>query len=141
VFPTQSFEMPLILPKVLFRIYNDKLRFLNDALGIKSGQLINQVVQGFSQGLYDLPNEPTSSWGSWVIERGSGGSNRHVKLFPFDIDDSLLVLQGNFIGYHFAEVVDFRLEIVQVFSCPVNLLISAIEWIHNRTIQRNGHVV
>ncbi|MFH1381721.1 MAG: hypothetical protein ABIH70_02395 [Chloroflexota bacterium] len=46
VLSSQSVKMPVVFPEVLFRIYNDKLSVLYATLGIKAGQLINQIIQG-----------------------------------------------------------------------------------------------
>jgi len=130
VFSSQSLEAPLLIPEVLFRIYNDKLCFLYDTLGLKAGQLIAQVVQGFSQGLYDFPNEPPSPWRCREIDREGGSSNWHNQLFPLDFNKPLLVIQRDVIGYDFGEGLDLRNKGVQVFPCPFNLFISAIERLH-----------
>jgi len=98
VFPCQSPKVPFLSLEVLFRIYNDKLRLLYDTLGIITGQLIDQVIQSFSQGLYNVPNNPSGAEGGRIINGSSGSPNSGFQAFPFDINDSFLVIQGNFVG-------------------------------------------
>jgi len=141
VFWGQSSKMPQVTPEILFRIYNNKLRFIYNALGVEAGQLIDKVLQGFPQALDGLPDEPAGPRRSRKINWETGGANRYLPLLPLDIDVPLLILQGNVIGYHFDEGLNLGPESVQVFPCPVNLLISAIERLHGKTIQRNEHIV
>ena len=141
VFSSQSAKMPQIFPKVLFRIYNNKLRILYDCLGIEAGQLINQVVQGFPQVLYGVSDEPANPQRSGTVNWEAGGAERHFHLSSSDIHDSLLILQGNVISYRFSEGLNLRSESVQVFPCPVNLLVSAIQRLHYAIIQQHKHIV
>lgn len=130
VFSRQSLEMPQVLPEFLFTIYNDKLRFLYNTFGVITGQLINQVLKGFPQALYDFPNKPLGSKRGRSVNWEFSRANRYNQIIPIDFDKASLVLQRDTIGYFFGEGTNLRPESIQVFPCPINLLVSTIEWLH-----------
>lgn len=130
VLSSESAEMPQISLELLLRIYNDKLGFLYDALGIKASQLIDKVFKSNPQIGYGVSNQPANSCWCGEIDRETSSTERNLTSLAPDIHNAHLILQGNVICHNFGEGANFRPEGVQVFPCPVNPLISAIEWMH-----------
>ena len=126
----QTIKTPQITPEFLWRIYNDELCLFFDTLGVKAYQLISQIFKGLSQGLYDFPDEPACLERGWAINGEASSSNRNKQMATIDFDEPSLILQGDTIGYFFSESVNLRLESIQVFPCPINLFVSAIQRVH-----------
>ena len=131
VFSSQSPETPQVFPEVTLRIYDNKLCLLYDTFGVKTGQLINQIVQGDPQVLYDFPNEPANLWRGGKVSRERRSADRCLDWPTIDGNDPFLVLQGNIMFHNFGEGTNFGAEIVQAFPCPINPFISAIERLHS----------
>jgi len=131
VLPGQTIKVPVIFPKVLFRIYDNKLCLLYNALGIVASQLINKVVQGDAEVLDDVANEPSRFRRSGSIE----GCRERPQYSVCDAaiwerDIGWFALQGDVITYNLPKGFDFGAQTVQVFPCPVDPLISAVQLIH-----------
>ena len=118
-----------------FRICDRKLCMIYDSLGVKAGQLINQVVEGNAQVLRNLSDQRTDPQRSRDDEGGEGAP--HCPNLPavWQGEDSWLAIQGDTIVCSLAQGVDLGLQILQVFPCPTHPLISAIQRMH----EANSH--
>ena len=130
VFAAQPIEMPFVFPEVRFRIYNDKLRFLYDRMGIEAGKLIDQVIQSTPQIAGNFSDQPTESqWGGLIDERGRRPEGS-ASLLPVNSDDAFLIIERDTISHNLCEIFNVGPETIQVFPCPTDLLIRAIERVH-----------
>lgn len=118
------------LLELFWRICDRKLCAVYDALGIKAGQLIGQVIQGGPQVLNDLSAKSANSRRSRNLGH-SGRTNGYSTPPTLDSGDSHLVIEGNAISYLLGQVPNQGLKSVQVFACPVDLLIRAIKPVHD----------
>ena len=128
-----TFESSLpVGPEALFRILNKKLRALYDLAGIEASQVINQVIQSGSQIVDDLPNEKTDDW--WYgfdIDREYHSTASHPFLSTiWQSGDYWLTLNDNTIVYCLEDGINSTVQIRQVYTCPSNPLIRAIERLH-----------
>ncbi len=116
----------------LFTIFDRKLRSMDDLVGIKACQLINNIIKGRTQIIYNLPNQNTTPY--WFRER-----------FPLDgmieiINDGLFRnglfritrperhSKGEQIS--FKELVGVGLQLFQVFVTPNEPFFRAIQKAH-----------
>ena len=116
--------------ELFFRICDRKLCMIYDSLGVKAGQLINQVVEGNAQVLRNLSDQRTDPQRSRDDEGGEGAP--HCPNLPavWQGEDSWLAIQGDAIVYSLAQGANLGLQILQVFPCPAHPLISAIQSVH-----------
>ena len=121
--------------ELLFRIYDRKLCAIYDLLGIKAGQLINQVIQGGSQILHNLSDKSADSWWGREVKWPRVRTDYPSDLSDiWEVNDSWLAIQGDTIIYSLAHGVDSGLQILQVLPCPTNPLISAIQRMHSPSV-------
>ena len=56
-------------------------------------------------------------------------------------EDLWIAVYDNVITYSLTNSINPAIQVRQVCACPSNPLISTIEWVHSKTIQRKGHIV
>jgi hypothetical protein len=125
-----SFDATASVPKLFFRVLNWKLRSLYLLLGIEAGQLINKVIQSGTEIIDNFAYDDTTySWGEFWGEskdkKGNGTSpslslGRRYKLCLF----------GSTLEILLEKDIDSLFQIQQVFTCPIDPLISAIQRMH-----------
>ena len=137
MFIAQTFKIPTMpTPEDIFAILDRKLSFLLNRAGIKACELIDQIIECRTQIVNDFSNEDFDDVGN-------------LGEFYFECSDDIsrfieglwLAIYNNAICYSLTQTFNQTIQIRQVFACPSNPLISAIEWVHSKTIQRNGHIV
>jgi len=137
MFSAQTFEIASApTPEDILAVLDRKLSFLLNRAGIKACKLIDEIIEGRPQVIDDFPNENLDdmrNFGDFNFERSNDIASL-VRRFWLTIND-------NTIAYSLAEDVNPTIQIRQVFICPSNPLISAIEWVHSKTIQRNERIV
>jgi len=115
---------------ILWSIFDRKLCSLLNLPRIQNGKFIDQIIKSSPKVVYSLPDE-------------------NAKLMRKDIS---AVLQSNsssnlwvYVPLRWVEGTPkfrpFSFKARQVLLCPTYSLISAIEWVHGKTIQRNEHIV
>ena len=124
----------------LFAIINNKLRAIFDFARIRACQLIDEVIQGSSQVVNDFPNEDFDNVGDWLSREFTIS---HDKLNPFAIfrDEKLwFALNDNVITHSLAECINPTIQIRQMYACPSNPIISAIQRVHNSIILQHKRI-
>ena len=127
--------------ETFYGILNRKLRAVFNLAGVQACQLIDEVIQSSSQVVSDFPNEDFNNVGHWLNVE-SCTTHDVLDFFTFFRDERLwFAFNNNVITHSLAECIDHTIQIRQVYACLSNPLISAIERMHSKTIQRNEHIV
>lgn len=131
MFIADTFEME-VTPSLesLYGIMNRKLCAIYNRARIKICQLIDEVIQGSSQVVDDFSNEDADNVWHWF--------NRELcitkdNLSPFTIfrnKNLWFAFNDNVITDSLAECINPAIQIRQVYACPSNPLISAIQRLH-----------
>jgi hypothetical protein len=113
-----------------FRVLNWKLRSLYVLLGIEAGQLINKVIESGTEVIDDFAYDNTTySWGEFWGEskdKIGNGTNPSISLSrPYK-----LCLLGSTLEILLEKDINSLFQIQQVFTCPKDPLISAIQRVH-----------
>jgi len=118
------------LVKEFFRVCDRKLCSLYNLPSIEAREFINQVLQGGSEVLDDIAKDSAEPQWSRLINKGAEGPVRNLTEHALDDDLPLLVIEGHSISYDLGKLPNEGLERVQVLTCPVNPLVSAIQRMH-----------
>lgn len=113
-----------------FRISDRKLCAVYDSLGIKAGKLIGQVIERDTQLLDDVSDKATEPLRGWH-DLTDDCAHHHPALTAIQGDDFSPTLIGNSTTYMIPEGMDFGFQLLQAFACPIDPLISAIQWVHD----------
>lgn len=138
VFRGENGEMvsPERVLEYFFGVCNRKLCAIYDSLGIQAGKLINEILQGSPKVLYNVSDESANSQRGFNLGHGSPANRYFAPLPPYG-GDAHLIIQGNAITYLLGKAPDQGLQSIQVFMCPIDPLISAIQRVHSRTISED----
>jgi len=122
-----SFDATTSLVKLFYKVLNWKLRSLYLLLGIEVGQLINEVIESSPKVIDDFAHDDTIySWGEfWGEFKDKKGNRISPPLRPYK-----LCLFGSTLEILLDKDTDSSFQIQQVFICPTEPLISAIQRVH-----------
>jgi len=114
--------------KSLGRVLNRKLRSLYLLLRIEAGQLIDKIVESGSKVIDDLTNKNTESlrYGN----RAPSDVADMSELTPVHWTPYTLVINGDTVNTVLAKDIDPSFQLIEVFSCPVDPLVCAIQRSH-----------
>ena len=131
VFRAYSSEIFTFLPlECFFRALNWKLRSLYILLGIEAGQLINKVIESSTEIIDNFAYDDTTyNWGEfWGESKNKIGDGTSPFLSPNR--PYKLCLFGSTLEILLEKDIDSLFQIQQVFACPKDPLISAIQRVH-----------
>lgn len=131
---TNAFEVG-ITPTIetIFRFLDGKLSAILDRSRIEACQLIDQIVKSGSQIVDDLAyNDADDIWNS------RGFKFKHSEDIASFIMRLWIGMYNNTIAYRLTKDIDPTIQIKQVFICPINPLISAIQRVHDMLYYNNG---
>jgi len=117
-------------PERFFRVLNWKLCSLYLLLGIEAGQLIDKVIESGTQVIDDFAYDDTTySWGEfWGESKNKIGNGTSPPLSfrrPYK-----LCLFGSTLEILLEKDTDSLFQVQEVFTCPKDPLISAIQRVH-----------
>ncbi len=118
-----------LLP-ILWGMFDRKLCSRLNLSRIQNGKFIDQIIKNSPKVVYSLPNENAKLVGDDISAILQSDSSSSLRVYV-----PLRWAEGAPKYRHFC------FESRQVLLCPTYSLISAIEWVHGKTIQRNGHIV
>ena len=126
----KSFETTFSLTEKHIRaILDKKLRAIYDILGIKAGQLINEVIESGTQVIDNFANKDTKP--KRLVRGWDFNDSKSSPFFPNWRSQSYsLCLYHNTIQLLLADNINPMLQVNQVFACPTDPLISAIQRVH-----------
>jgi hypothetical protein len=131
---SEVFASPLIFDvtdssiKRFWRVLDWKLRSLYFLLGIEAGQRINEVIKSGSEVIGDFADNNAEFFRNrdWATSDIADIN----ELIPFDRTPYTLVINGNTINLILAKDIDPSFQVTEVFACPIDPLISAIQAVH-----------
>jgi len=114
--------------KRFWRVLDWKLRSLYLLLGIEAGQLINEVIESSPKVIDDFADKDAEffrnrDWASSDIADIN-------EFTPFDRTPYTLIINGNTINIMLAKDLNPSFQITEVFACPIDPLINAIQGVH-----------
>lgn len=117
--------------KTLAAIFDRELCVLHDLLGVKLCQLIDEIVKGRPEIVDNLTSEDTNH----RVDVGiSAVDYPTVDVAPIltlqQFPHHRIILEANSIFLEFTEPVVAELQVFEVFSCPFDPLLSAIQRLH-----------
>jgi len=118
------------IAKSFWVVLDGKLCALYDLLGIKAGELIDKIIKRGTEVVDNLANQDGENQGQWV--GGDCDGTKYSISFSTIFHRQLytLAIDGNTINLIFAENVNPLPQVCQVFLCPTNPLVSAIQRMH-----------
>lgn len=117
--------------EALFGVLDKKLCAIYGVAGIETGQLIDQIIQRGPQVVDHLADENAND-----VRYRAEGDTRRTKYYQnlasiWQKAGCWLALNNDCITYFLADGLDPSLQIRQVFACPLDPLIRAIERVHH----------
>ena len=115
----------------MFSIFDRKLCSLLNLPRIQNGKFVDQIIKSSPKVVYDLADEDAQY-------------QRNGRLPQVDCEvatDAWVYVPLYWRTEDAIEGRTFAFEPRQMLFCPTYSLISAIEWMHSKTIQRNVHIV
>jgi len=124
--------------ETIFAILDRKLRAVYDFFGIETCQLINEIIQGGSQIIDNFAYKYGENIGDGFCTHGHLPNTKADPLSIFREGQFWIFINGNIITHFLAEGANPTIQIRQVFACPINPFISAIELMHDMLYSTYG---
>jgi hypothetical protein len=123
-----SFDATDSVVKCFWKVLDWKLRSLYLLLGIEAGQLINEVIKSSPKVIDDFADKNAEFLrnGDWATS-DIADINEFI---PFDRTPYRLVINGNTINLILAKDLNPLFQVTEVFACPIDPLISAIQRVY-----------
>ncbi len=123
-----SFDTTDSAVKCFWRVLDWKLRSLYILLGIEAGQRINEVIKSGSEVIdyFADKNAELLRHGDWTTSDIADIN----ELIPFNRAPYTLVINRNTIYLILAKGLNPSFQVTEVFTCPIDPLISAIQRVH-----------
>jgi len=118
--------------ELFWRVLNWKLRSLYLLLGIEAGQLIDKIIESGSKVIDDFTDKNAE-----LLRYGNRATSDIAdinELIPFDRTPYTLVINRNTINLILAKDISLSFQLIEVFACPIDPLISAIQRLHTRLL-------
>lgn len=128
---TKTFDiMTMPSPEDLFTILNGKLSKLLDRVGVVVCQFIDEIVKGCSQVIGNFTYKDFNDVGNRFNREGGLAPNPVDLTTIWQSEGCWIAINNNVITYSLAENINPAIQIRQVYACPFNPLISAIQRLH-----------
>lgn len=126
IFPLSSDATDSVV-KCFWRVLDWKLRSLYLLLGIEAGQLINEVIESSPKVIDDFADKNAEFFrnGDWATSDIAG-----INELMFDMVPYTLIINGNTINLILAKDLNPSFQVTEVFACPIDPLISAVQRVH-----------
>jgi hypothetical protein len=123
-----SFDTTDSTVEIVYTVLDWKLRSLHLLLGIEAGQLINQVIKSGTKVIDDFAdkNAELLRHGDWTASDIADIN----ELTPFNRAPYTLVINSNTTYLILAKGTNPLFQVIEVFTRPIDPLISAIQAIH-----------
>jgi hypothetical protein len=137
VFRANSSEKPIFplscdatdsVVKCFWRVLNWKLRSLYLLLGLEAGQFINKIIESSPKVIDDFADKNAEFFRNrdWATSDIADIN----ELTPFGRVSYTLVINGNTTNLILAKDLNPPFQVTEVFACPIDPLISAIQRVH-----------